>query len=87
MQDEYANTLTRNIKKQTNKHSSRMRTVRFSGSGGVCPISLLTDPPGRDMGSGTETPEKEHGTRLPWDKAARQEVTTYRDSPWTNKHL
>ena len=64
----------------TRKHSSRMRTTRFSDGGGVLP----TDPPegkwdkgqrplGRNMGPGTDSLE---GT---WDQASRQEVTSYRD--------
>ena len=39
-------------------------------------------PPGRNMGPGIESPLE--GT---WNQAARQEVTSYRDPPWTDKHL
>ena len=40
-----------------------MRTARFPDSGGRG--FLPTNSPGRNMGPGTETPWKEHGTRQP----------------------
>ena len=64
------------LKRKTRKHSSRMRTTCFSHPGG-----LLTEKR-RNMGPGTETPLE--GT---WDQAARQEVTSYRDPLWTDRHL
>ena len=54
----------------TRKHSSRIHTAHFSDSVGGGKV-LLTQTPsgqrshGRNMGPGTETLQKEHGTRQP----------------------
>ena len=69
----------------TRMHSSRMRTApsspyRKSLSVGETPwieTPLDRDPPGQRP-PWTETP-----IRRTWDQAARQEVTSCRDPPWT----
>ena len=60
----------------TRKHSSRMRTGRFSDSGGLPKETPRTDPPQGTWDQGQRPPPE--GT---WDQAARQEVTSYRDPP------
>ena len=62
-----------------------MRTARFSDSGGspYKDPSLEIDPLGRDPPARLDRDSPE-GI---WDQAARQEVTSYRDPPWTDKHL